>query len=164
MILGDDERLQLQDMIDTNKSDDNTSIIRQLKQSVKIKTDVDKLIELKKKHSTLLATNKVEFENIALFQCSFLFNNYTDIYNKLLKDEINTDILYRFIDVLKDIEDEKINEHDGSVKVGEILKAIYIDSAMRKSKKLDDDNKTDDIKEEREVKNMSWADFKKQKI
>ena len=170
MIFNDDQRLQLQNMIDTNKGDDNTEMIRTLKQSISIKKDVDNMIKLKKEYPTMYETDKSGFEELCMSKCSFLFFNYTDIYNKILKNEINTDILYSFIGVLKQIEDGELNEHDGSIKVGEILKTLYIDSAMRKSKKLDEENKNqegkgeDNEKEERVTKTISWAEYKKQKV
>ena len=170
MIFNDDQRLQLQNMIDTNKGEDNTEMIRTLKQSANIKKDVDTMIELKKEYPTMYETDKSGFEELCMSKCSFLFFNYTDIYNKILKDEINTDTLYSFIGVLKQIEDGELNEHDGSIKVGEILKTLYIDSAMRKSKKLDEENKNqegkgeDNEKEERVTKTISWAEYKKQKV
>ena len=170
MIFNDDQRLQLQNMIDTNKGDDNTEMIRTLKQSVNIKKDVDTMIKLKKEYSTMYETDKSGFEELCMSKCSFLFFNYTDIYNKILKNEINTNILYSFIGVLKQIEDGELNEHDGSIKVGEILKTLYIDSAMRKSNKLDEENKNqegkgdDNEKEERVTKTISWAEYKKQKV
>ena len=170
MIFNDDQRLQLQNMIDTNKGDDNTEMIRTLKQSVNIKKDVDTMIKLKKEYSTMYETDKSGFEELCMSKCSFLFFNYTDIYNKILKNEINTNILYSFIGVLKQIEDGELNEHDGSIKVGEILKTLYIDSAMRKSNKLDEENKNqegkgdDNEKEERVTKIISWAEYKKQKV
>ena len=170
MIFNDDQRLQLQNMIDTNKGDDNTEMIRTLKQSISIKKDVDNIIKLKKEYPTMYETDKSGFEELCMSKCSFLFFNYTDIYNKILKNEINTDILYSFIGVLKQIEDGELNEYDGSIKVGEILKTLYIDSAMRKSKKLDEENKNqegkgdDNEKEERVTKTISWAEYKKQKV
>ena len=171
MIFNDDQRLQLQNMIDTNKGDDNTEMIRTLKQSISIKKDVDNMIKLKKEYHTMYETDKSGFEELCMSKCSFLFFNYTDIYNKILKNEINTDTLYSFIGVLKQIEDGELNEHDGSVKVGELLKTLYIDSAMRKSKKLDEENGKnknqtgdDNEKEERVTKTISWAEYKKQKV
>ncbi len=53
---------------------------------------------------------KVEYEGDELNmkaaeQCSFLFTYYTDIYNKIKKDEINLEILFQLIDILQDIEE-----------------------------------------------------------
>jgi Sec-independent protein translocase protein TatA len=34
-------------------------------------------------------------------ECGFLFNYYTDLFNRIRKDEIDLSILFKFIDVLK---------------------------------------------------------------
>jgi hypothetical protein len=46
-------------------------------------------------------------------------------------------ILGRLLGVLKLIEDGKVGQHEASVEVGKLLKQIYIDSALKKSEKLD---------------------------
>jgi len=73
-------------------------------------------------------------------RCAFLFNTYTDIFNKVKKDEIDLTILGQLLGVLKMIEDGKVGQHEASVEVGTLLKQIYIDSALKKSEKLDKQN------------------------
>jgi len=46
-------------------------------------------------------------------------------------------ILGQLLGVLKMIEDGKVGQHEASVEVGQLLKQIYIDSALKKSDKLD---------------------------
>jgi hypothetical protein len=70
-------------------------------------------------------------------RCGFLFNTYTDIFNKVKKNEIDLTILGQLLGVLKMIEDGKVGQHEASVEVGQLLKQIYIDSALKKSEKLD---------------------------
>ena len=43
-------------------------------------------------------------------------------------------ILTKFLDVLKLIEDKKIDQHEGSFKIGKYLKEMYIDSAQKNQK------------------------------
>ena len=59
-----------------------------------------------------------------------------DIYNKIRKDEIDMTILLKFLDVLKKIEDNELDQHEGSFEVGKLLKELYVDSALRKAEKL----------------------------
>ena len=66
-------------------------------------------------------------------------------------------MLNNFISCLKEIEDGKVDQNEASVKVGTILKEIYIDSALRKANKLDEQNNTQ-IK--KEPKSISWKQFK----
>lgn len=154
------ERLNLQKMINENDVKDETQNIRDKKHSSLIKEDVIRFVELKKKYFRLQKTNPVEFEKICITRCAFLFNNYTDIYNKIKKDEIDLSILSKFLDVLKLIEDGKIDQHEGSFKIGKYLKEMYIDSALKKSEKLD--KKYGNKEKEVKPKNISWKQYKEQ--
>ena len=98
--------------------------------------------------------------------CPFLYKSYTDIYNKVRKDEIDLNLLNRFLNVLQQIENGEVDQHEGSFIVGTILKEIYIDSALRKSDKLDADREADPDGATplplEPVNDVSWATFKKQ--
>lgn len=150
--MNEHERLKLQEMIKTNNVEDQTQTIRKLKHSAKIKKDLD--IILKLKHS-IKAT---ELTDICRQQSSFLFNNYTDIFNKIIKDEIDIKMLERFISILKEIEEGKIDQHEGSFKVGKILKDIYIDSALKKAEHLSTDEGK--VSKKKPI-SISWSDYKK---
>ena len=116
---------------------DNTSKIRELQHSDAIRSDVETMLKLKKEYARLALSNPQQFDAICTSRCSFLFNNYTDIFNKLKKDEIDLGILSKLLVVLKLIETGKLDQHEGSYEVGKLLKQIYVDSALRKSEHLD---------------------------
>jgi hypothetical protein len=92
--------------------------------------------------------------------CPFLFNYYTDIYNKIRKDEINLQILFKFVDMLKRIEDGELNQHEGSFLIGTLLKELYVDSALKKAEKLDEKEEEKEKEPMREGLQISWKDFK----
>jgi hypothetical protein len=54
-----------------------------------------------------------------------------------LKNELDLDIMTQVLYVLKMIEEEKVDQHEGSVLVGKLLKELYIDSALKTSENLD---------------------------
>jgi len=149
------ERLNLQKMIAANDVTDQTDNIRKLKHSDKIKRDVQIMSLLKKKHSRITKTEV--FKNISSKQCNFLFNNYTDIYNKLLKDELNVSILFSFIHELKKIENGELDQHEASFKIGTLLKELYVDAALKKAESIDKDGKTIQY---RKHKKITWDNFK----
>ena len=91
-ILTPQERLDLQSLIKANDTDDCTEEIRNKKQSVLIRNDVKQMLYLKQKYSRLQKSNPQEFDKICISQCQFLFNNYTDIYNKIKSDLLNLNI------------------------------------------------------------------------
>ena len=155
------DRLNLQKMINSNDVVDNTFLIRSLKHSEKINNDIKHLIELKKKYSRLAKSNIEEFDRICVSQCNFLFTNYTDIYNKVKKDEIDLNILGTFITTLKRVENQELDQHEASFLVGKLLKEMYVDSALKKAEKLDAKDSKKEYKKPNTTKNISYSQFKK---
>jgi predicted transcriptional regulator len=130
--MNENEKLQLQKLIKMNNVEDQTHHIRNLKHSQIIKKDIETLLLLKEK-----ITDKDELVNQAIINCSFLFTYYTDIYNRIKNDEIDISLLFTFLEILSKIENEELDQHEGSFLIGKLLKEIYIDSALKKSEKLD---------------------------
>lgn len=93
----------------------------------------------------------------------FLCTYYTDIYNKIRKDEIDLDILYRFLEVLQQIERGELDQHEGSFAIGTLLKELYIDSALKKAEKLDKETETMKPVIKQAVTTMTWKEFKNTK-
>ena len=67
-------------------------------------------------------------------KCKFLYDNYTDIFNRVKKSEIDLNLLSKFLNILKQIEDGNLDQHEASYQVGSILKEIYVDSALQRDK------------------------------
>ena len=128
-------RLNLDKMIQEYGAEETTEKIRNLKHSKLIKDDVQKFVVFRNKYIRLARTNKEQYKQMAKKHCSFLYDNYTNIFNRLLKDELNLGILANFLDVLKRIEDGDIDQHEGSYEVGLLLKKLYIDSVMKQKAK-----------------------------
>lgn len=151
----DDMRLQLHKIATDNHVLDNTELIRKLKHSEILKKNINDLLKLKAEH------NDIEMVHYhAMNECSFLFTYYTDIYNKVRKDEINLEMLFELIDVLKRIEDGLIDQHDGLLEFGMLFKKICYDSAIRKANKLNTNSDTSQPPVVSSQSNMSWKDFK----
>ena len=81
---------------------------------------------------------------------------FSNIYNKLLKYQIDVNILNKFLDELESIENGKQNQHEASFRIGNLLKEMYIDT------KLETPQENKDVeKETKHPKKLSYADFKK---
>jgi hypothetical protein len=155
--MDDNQRLHLQKMISANNVEDNTELIRQLKHSHILREDVNNLIMLKVKYVD--DQEKIHLEGMS--ECNFLFTYYTDIYNKIRKDEIDLKILFKAFDVLRDIEDGKLGQHEGAFEFGTLLKKIYVDSALKKAEKLNAETGKTEPEYKGPQVNMSWSQFKK---
>lgn len=149
-ILSKEQQEQLNEMIKENNTKDNTDQIREKKHSPIIRKCVSIIQNLKRNNKRV---SFHELDSLAMKDCSFLYINYPNIYNKLLKDEINIKILYSFLDELESIENGNQNQHEASYKIGMLLKNLYVDKELQKDKPKPP--KT--IK----GKKLSYEDFKK---
>ena len=139
--MDDNQRLQLANMIKANNVEDQTELIRNLRHSQVLRNEVNNMILLKAKYRG----DDEKIYNECVDECNFLFTYYTDIFNKIRKNEIDIGIL---------------NKHEGSFLVGTILKELYVDSALKKAEKLDELAEKKEEPKKAEV-NISWSQFKK---
>ena len=160
--MNDKQRLQLQNMIKTNNVEDQTDLIRNLKHSHILRSEINTLVLLKAKHRN----NLEELNNESMQECNFLFTYYTEIYNKIKKDEIDLGILFKFIDVLRQIEDGEVDQHEGSFLIGTLLKELYVDSAVKKADKLNEEYEKNSEHEKPKIEplKISWKQFKKSSV
>ena len=154
--MDENQRLHLQKMIAANNVEDQTGLIRDLKHSQILRENVNNLVMLKAKY--LDDADALNLE--AMSECNFLFTYYTDLYNKIRKDEIDLKILFQFLDVLSKIEEGKIDQHEGSFEVGTLLKKIYVDSALRKAEKLNAETDKMEPEYKGPQVEISWKQFK----
>ena len=151
--LTNDQQEMLQKMIRENDTEDNTSKIRRLKHSSLIRRDVSNIRNIKRRMRTR-DFHKLDAE--CQQKCSFLFNNYTIIYNKMIKDEIDIQIMYKFLDALQSIEDGTRNQHEASYEIGMLMKKLYVDKKINKSNETKKQDKTNS-----KQKKISYEEFKK---
>ena len=159
--IDDKTRLDFNNMLKESGASDNTNKIRNLKHSDKIREQVTLMVEIKKKYPEL---KKVMKDRMIESKCTWLWQNYMNIYNKLKKDELDLNILHNFLSTLKQIEDGELDQHNASVKAGKILKELYIDSAVKqqtKREKLEEKRKKRSGKSTRKI---SWGEYKKMKM
>mgnify|MGYP005989744959 FL=1 len=160
--LTNDERLNLKKMITESGCDDNTANIRRLKHSMLMRDDIRKLDTLKNTHIDMKNNKNDDFIILCQNECAFLYANYTDTFNKLVKDELDLTIMTKLLTVLKLIEDSNVGQHEGSVMVGKILKELYVDSATKRLDNIDKKHEGDN--EPMSVgKPVSWKQFKQMK-
>ena len=155
--MNNEQRINLTKMMKEFDVVDQTQHIRSLKHSEQIRINVNQILRMQKMYPSL---EKQDLEDMCLKENSFLFMNYTDIYNRLIKKELDLKILFSIIKSLKKIEDGDCNQQEASFEVGSLLKKMYIDSALKQSEKLESiTNDTAPIVKEH--KHISWSDYKK---
>ena len=139
------QRLQLHELIKQNNSVNNTDLIRELKHSHMIRSEVKTIENLK-----LVYADLEILQTECIKKCYFLYENYTVIFNRLLKNRVDIDVLYTFLDTLEMVEDGKMDQHEASFEIGTLLKKMYIDPRI--------EDKPPDYKP---PINITWQEFKK---
>ena len=153
--MNEEQQKLLNEMIQENDTKDNTRLIRNLKHSVNIRKEVAIIQNIKRK------SHNKDFKYLdkeARTQgCGFLFQHYPNIYNKLLKNEIQIKILYRFLDELESIEKGNQDQHEASYKIGMLLKEMYVDKRIDQEKEEKGNGPSKKAKS-----NISYEEYKRQ--
>ena len=152
--MDNNQKRQLDKLIQENNVQDNTTQIRKERKSSQIRESVKYIEGVKRKlHNT---RDFRQLDKECMKGGSYLFMNFPNIYNKLLKYQIDVNILNKFLDELERIETGKQNQHEASFRIGNLLKEMYIDT------KLETPQENKDVeKETKPPKKLSYADFKK---
>lgn len=161
------ERIDLKKLMAHHSDDyqDNTEGIRRLRHSSLIIGEVAKMENIKKTSKGIMPNESLLMK--CQTDCSFLYNKYTDIFNRLYKDELDLELLANMLATLKKIEDGALNQQEGSVIIGKILHKIYVDSAVKRGTNADKENETDEPTEPQPETNhgktISYKEFKESK-
>ena len=134
--MDNNERQILEKMVKESDFVDNTHIIRNMKNSDLIKNDVNKLLKLKQKYGSV--SDLDIYKKMAQVECLFLYKNYKPIFEKLIDNKLELSVMLLLIKTLKRIEDGELDQNEGSVEVGKILKQIYIDKVIVEERKEDE--------------------------
>jgi len=159
------DRLQLEKMIQENNVVDCTADIRRKNHSHPIREDVRRMVSLRKQYARLRSSNPDQYDKILVSRCNFLFTHYTDIFNKVKKEELDLKTLWQLLDVLSNIEAGNLDQHAGAFEVGKLLKKMYVDAALVKANRLDaEQNKRSGKGKSRPVhkidKTLTWKQYK----
>lgn len=146
-------------LIKENDVQDNTDKIKSLRHSPKIRNDVAVIQNIKRQLET---KEFAKLDKEVIHKCSFLYSNYPNIYNKLLKDEIDIKILYTFLDELAKIENGDQDQHEASYNIGMLLKTLYVDKKIGIDTKenSNDSSKKKKTKKTKNTAKLSYAEYK----
>ncbi len=149
------DKKELQRLIQENKTVDQTESIRQRNDSSAIREDILKLYKIKYQ---LGISNEKELRETIKNQCEFLFKKYRELYEILITKDMNLSFLMKLIELLENIENGKMTQHESSFVLGKLLKEIYIDPKINNRDDISDGNSSDN---NNEPMNISWSEFKR---
>jgi flagellar biosynthesis component FlhA len=157
--MNNEERLQLKKLVNQADCEDNTEYIRKIKQSSPLREDIITMQKLKRTKARLRTTDPSKFEELCQKQCNFLYSKYTDIFHKLLKDELNMEVMSKLLDCLKKIEDGQVDQHEGAAIFSKLALEMYRSSAVIAASK-NENNLEEPEPVYTESKPISWKEYK----
>lgn len=143
--MNSDQRLKLHELIKEGNVQDNTSNIKRLKHSKKIRDEAKKVQFILTKAESL---DYSFLDHACSPHCSFIIEHYKNIYQRLLKGQIDFNILFKFLDCLQTVEDGTRDQHEASYEIGLLLKELYIDPKI-----YEEPDKRNGV-------NISWNEYK----
>ena len=130
--LNDDERLNLKKLVTEMEGEDNTHNIRRIKHSVPMRDDIRIIDTLKNTHADMRQRSPEEFNALCQSKCSFLYNNYTDIYNKIISDELDMTIMTKYQELMQkgSIWTAKMSEMSSDFGAEQLTRMLEIQSKL----------------------------------
>ena len=141
--MNDTQKLQLHELMKQNNTVDNTHLIRELKHSVLLRANIERMMELK------LTVSDTELATRCEQECYFLYEKYTSLYHRLYKNRVDLSILSTFLDVLAKIEEGVCTQQEASFEIGTLLKHLYVDPELQKKEPVFHASK-----------NIQWQEYK----
>ena len=157
--LDQNDKMNLKNLVAKMGAEDNTENIRKWKHSTRIRDDIRTLDTLTQEQSQLKYINPDQYVELCKKTAPFLFENYQDLFKRMIRRELDLTIMTKLLVILKLIEDDKVNQHEGAAMFAKILKELYIDSAVKHGDNIDKEHQTNDL-EKSVGKEISWREFK----
>lgn len=134
------EQQALNDMIKEYNPVDNTELIKELKHSVVLKSNINKLLRIMAEHKG--NTNKII--ELAKRDCEVLTVYYPKVFDAIKEGNYDLKILYEMLKVLQKIETGELTQHEASFEVGKYLKQQYIDDKIKLQQKVKEEHNLTD--------------------
>ena len=161
MAMNPQERVQLDKMIAAGNVEDVTSEIRKKKHSGVLKSELGSIRRiLADRAAGALDLTEEEITNMCDNYAPYMRVHYTDLFLRARKGDLDFDIMDNLIAVLERIENGSIDQHEGAHEVGTLLKRLYIDSALKRSDRLDDVDAATESADSEPI-DVSYAQYKK---
>ncbi len=153
------DKMNLKNLVSKMGAEDNTENIRKWKHSTRIRDDIRKLDTLTQEKEDMRVNEPDLYVKTCADAAPFLFENYQDLFKRMIRRELDLTIMTKLLVILKLIEDDKIDQHEGAAMFGKILGELYIDSAIKKGDNLDKEHQSSEP-EKSVGKPISWKEYK----
>jgi hypothetical protein len=137
---------------------DNTSGIREAKHSSPLLADIRKMGDLRKRYANLRESAPDEYLNAFQRECRYIYTKFPDVFDRVVKNDMNLDVFEKIVMILKMIEDGKVNQSEASALVGKLSQKLFFNvgdagEAVKPSSKTEPADET--------TTGLSWKEYKR---
>lgn len=166
MELSDTEKSILQRLqAESEEYVDNTDGIREAKHSSPLLADIRRMAKLRTKHSSLRETSLDDYLAVFQRECKYLYTKFPDVFDRVVKNDMNLEVFEKIIMILKLIEDGKVNQSEASALVGKLSQKLFFGGVANTSEKSglsEESGVSAGFSEEPGVSTgLSWREYKK---
>ena len=136
--------------------EDNTSGIREAKHSSPLLADIRRMGPLRKKYAELKEKSMDDYLAIFQRECKYIYTQFPDVFDRVVKNDMNLDVFEKIIMILKMIEDGKVNQSEASALVGKLSQKLFFQKEAQEAIS----GATTTKEEQENPRGMSWKEFK----
>jgi hypothetical protein len=126
MNLTDSERSILAKLqAEAENYEDNTSGIREAKHSSPLLADIRRMAKLRTRHADLKEKSMDDYLVIFQRECKYIYTQFPDVFDRVVRNDMNLDVFEKIIMILKMIEDGKVNQSEASALVGKLSQKLF---------------------------------------
>ena len=95
---------------------------------------------------------------LAIFQreCKYIYTSFPDVFDRVVKNDMNLDVFEKIVLILKMIEDGKVNQSEASALVGKLSQKLFFQKEAIEA--------VQEAAKEEAPRGMTWKDFKRSKM
>ena len=103
----------------------------------------------------------VKYFTILLIFLPIACKNKDTSISLIQEEDLDLQMIAAYKEGMQELEDGDVDQHEASVKIGQVLKEMYIDSALKTEKQYEAKNKKHKKKYKKPEKKITWEEYKR---
>jgi hypothetical protein len=112
--------------------------------------------KLRNTYAHLKESSPEDYLRVFQKECKYIYTKFPDVFDRVVKNDMNLDVFEKIVMILKMIEDGKVNQSEASALVGKLSQRLFFQTSATQSAT------TQPVATVQEEVNtgMSWKEFK----
>ena len=112
---------------------------------------------LRKRYANLRESAPDEYLNVFQRECRYIYTKFPDVFDRVVKNDMNLDVFEKIVMILKMIEDGKVNQSEASALVGKLSQKLFFNGESTAAEQ----QQVEKVEEEVVNTGLSWKEYKR---